>query len=266
MPTEKRARQRAGRQARLQVIARRQKRRRRVRSSIIVVIVAALVVLSVYLITRHSKPPPVALPHTAQGRLEAVWQKAGCPTTPLARVNSLRFKPPKLTISDTATYTADVKTDVGTFVITLDQQESPTAVNSFVFLAKKGYFNCVVFHRVIKGFVDQTGDPTATGSGGPGYEFTEKGPPTASPQYPLGSVVMANSSSGSTDPSTNGSQWFVVTGTAGETLPPDYVYFGKVTSGMKVVQEINKGGSAASSSTGTPTLYHRILKITIKES
>ena len=264
MPSEKRARQRAGAQARRAAIARQQKRRRRVRSSIVVAVVAAAVIGSVYLITNHSSTKQ--FPNTAQGKLEAVWSKAGCPTTTTGRANTQSYKQaPKVTISTTATYDATVKTDVGTFVIALDQTEAPIAVNSFVFLAKKGFFNCVIFHRVVKSFVDQTGDPTGTGSGGPGYEFTEGGPQTASPQYPLGSVAMANSNSpATTEPTTNGSQWFVVTGTSGEQLPPDYVLFGNVTSGMTVVQKINQGGSGTE--TGKPTLYHRILSVKIKEA
>ncbi len=250
-------------------MARQQKRRRRIRSSAIVVVIAAVVVGSVYLITRHGSTPPKKSAHSSpQARLEALWAKAGCPTKPTARVNTQQYSSvPANTISPTATYTASVKTDVGTFVITLDQKEAPVAVNSFVFLAKKGYFDCNVFHRVIKTFVDQTGDPTATGAGSPGYQFTEHGPATASPQYPIGSVAMANSNSpATTNPTTNGSQWFVVTGPQGESLPPDYVLFGQVTSGMSVVQKINADGAPSTSSAGTPKVYHRILKITIKES
>jgi cyclophilin family peptidyl-prolyl cis-trans isomerase len=261
VPTDKRARQRAGRQARLAVIARRQQRRRRLRASAIVVVIAAIVVGSVYLITRKST---TTLPNTAQGRLEAVWQKADCPTSIKTRVNTLSYKAaPAVSVSGSAIYTASVKTDVGTFVMALNQKESPLAVNSFVYLAKKGYFNCDLFHRVIPTFVDQTGDPTGTGTGGPGYEFTEAGPPVASPQYPLGSVAMANSDNpATTTPKTNGSQWFVVTGSQGEALPPDYVLFGQVSSGLSVVQKINRDGSTA----GAPKLYHRILSVTIKEA
>jgi cyclophilin family peptidyl-prolyl cis-trans isomerase len=248
-------------------LARQQKRRRRIRSSVVVVIVAAQVVFSVYLITNHHSTPPSSS-STPQGKLEAIWVKAGCPSSIKTRVNKQQYaSAPPLTISTTATYDATVKTDVGTFVITLDPAEAPTAVNSFVFLADKGYFDCNLFHRVVQGFVDQTGDPTGTGSGSPGYQFTEAGPATASPQYPLGAVAMANSNSpATTDPTTNGSQWFVVTGSAGEQLGADYVLFGQVTSGMSVVQKINKDGSASSDETGTPSLYHRILSVKIKEA
>lgn len=160
-----------------------------------------------------------------------------------------------------------MKTDVGTFVITLDAKESPIAVNSFVFLARAKFFNCVIFHRVIPGFVVQGGDPTGTGTGGPGYEYTEQGPPlakTGTPQYPLGSVAMANSNSpATTDPTTNGSQFFVVTGTQGEQLSNDYVLFGQVTSGMSVVQKISDDGSTSGV---PPTVTHRMLSVTITES
>ena len=263
MPSEKRARQRAGAQARREAIARQQKRRRRVRSSVTVVIIAVVVIGSVYLITnRHSSP---TFPNTAQGKLEAIWSKAGCPTSTKTRVNKLSFKKgPALTVSTTATYDATVKTDAATFVISLSPEEAPTAVNNFVFLADKGFFNCVTFHRVVQGFVDQTGDPTGTGDGGPGYKFTEAGPPTASPQYPLGSVAMANSNSpATTKPTTNGSQFFIVTGSQGESLPPDYVLFGQVTSGMSVVDQISNDGSTSGV---PPTITHRMLSVTIAES
>ena len=171
-----------------------------------------------------------------------------------------------MTISTAKTYTATVVTDVGTFAIALDPKAAPIAVNSFVFLADHGFFNCVTFHRVIPGFVVQGGDPTGTGSGGPGYQFTEHGPPAASnpaQQYPLGSVAMANSSSGTTDPSTNGSQFFIVTGPSGESLPPDYVLFGHVSSGMSVVQKISADGTPS----GTPPkIIHRMLKVTVAVS
>jgi len=229
---------------------------------VIVVIIAAVVVGSVYLITHHSNAK-TTLPNTPQGKLEAIWQKAGCPTSVTTRVNTQSYpKPPPFTISPLVTYEATVKTDVGTFVVTLNQKESPQAVNSFVFLANKGFYNCNIFHRVIPGFVDQTGDPTGTGTGGPGDKFTESGPPVATPQYPTGSVALANSSQ-STTPTTNESQWFVVTGPQGESLPPNYVLFGQVTSGMAAVQKINQGGSTGQA--GTPKVYHRILSVKIKE-
>jgi cyclophilin family peptidyl-prolyl cis-trans isomerase len=269
VPSDKRARQRAGTLARREALAQRQKRRRQVRSSITVAIVAVVVVGSVFLITRHhnSSNTPT-LPPGEQGKLDAIAIKAGCPSSPKTRVNTLSFKaPPPLTISSTATYTATVKTDVGSFVVALDTKDYPVAANNFVFLARHKFYNCVIFHRVVKNFIDQGGDPTGTGTGGPGYEFTAPAPPPATPQYPLGAVVYANSDNpGSANPKSNGSQFFIVTGPEGESLPAYYAPFGQVTSGMSVVQKINQAGSAATSQAGTPTLYHRVLSVTIKES
>ena len=131
------------------------------------------------------------------------------------------------------------------------------SVNSFVYLANQHYFDCMVFHRVIPSFVDQTGDPTGSGTGGPGYKFADELPPTASPQYPLGSVAMANSGK-----NTNGSQFFIVAGSQGESLAPSYSLFGKVTSGQDVVDKIN----AAGASSGTPTALHRMVSVTVTES
>jgi cyclophilin family peptidyl-prolyl cis-trans isomerase len=270
VPSDKRARQRAGAQARREALARQQKRRRQVRNSIVVVLIAAAVIGSVYLITNHhsGKPATPALPAGPQGRLDRIAINAGCPASPRTKVNTQSYNLPPTTISATATYSATVKTDVGSFVIALNSKESPIAVNSFVFLARHDFFKCVIFHRVVQGFVDQTGDPTGTGLHGPGYQFTEAGPPTATPQYPIGSVALANSDNpGTHTPKTNGSQWFVVTGPSGETLQPDYVVFGQVTSGLGVVQAINKDGAAATSSqTGTPRYFHRILSIKITEA
>ena len=170
-----------------------------------------------------------------------------------------------MTIDLSKTYKATVKTDVGTFVITLDAKESPIAVNSFVFLAEHKFFNCVIFHRVIPGFVVQGGDPTGTGNGGPGILLhRRRSHRRRRPQYPLGAVAMANSNNPAThDPTTNGSQFFIVTGSSGETLANNYVLFGQVTSGMSIVNKINDDGSTAGV---PPTLTHRMLSVTISES
>ena len=109
-----------------------------------------------------------------------------------------------------------MKTDVGTFVIALDAKDAPQTVNSFVFLAQHHFFDCVIFHRVIPGFVDQTGDPTGTGNGGPGYTIADELPAKASnpaDQYPLGSVAVA-ANSGQPHQG-GGSQWFIIAETLG---------------------------------------------------
>jgi cyclophilin family peptidyl-prolyl cis-trans isomerase len=194
----------------------------------------------------------------------AYTTSADCPTSFTGHLTKPSWsKAPAMTIDASKTYTATVTTDVGTFTIALDAKTAPTAVNNFVFLADNHFYDCVTFHRVIPGFMDQGGDPTGTGEGGPGYEFTAQGPATASPQYPIGSVAMANSSSGTTDPSTNGSQFFIVTGSEGESLPPDYVLFGQVTSGLSVVDKINSDGSANGV---PPDVLHRMISVTVAAS
>ena len=166
-----------------------------------------------------------------------------------------------MTIDTSKTYTATVTTDVGPFTITLDAKQAPKTVNNFVFLAEHHFYDCIIFHRVIQTFMDQTGDPTGTGTGGPGYEFADELPKPATPQYPLGSVAMANSG-----PNTNGSQFFIVAGPEGESLAPNYSLFGQVTSGMSVIEKINADGAPATSSTGTPKVLHRMISVTISES
>jgi cyclophilin family peptidyl-prolyl cis-trans isomerase len=166
-----------------------------------------------------------------------------------------------MAIDTSKTYSAKVTTDIGSFVIELDPKDAPITVNNFVFLARQHFYDCITFHRVIRTFMDQTGDPTGTGAGGPGYHFADELPAAASPQYPLGSVAMANSG-----PNTNGSQFFIVAGVEGESLVPSYSLFGKVISGMSVVEKINAGGAAPTSDVGTPVILHRIVSVKILDS
>ena len=198
-----------------------------------------------------------------QAQADTAAVAAGCPASTKTRVNNLSWSSaPAMAIDTSKTYTATVKTTTGTFVITLDAKTAPTTVNNFVFLAQHGFYHCVLFHRVIPNFMDQTGDPTGTGTGGPGYTIPDENPPkatTASDQYPLGSVAMANTGS----PNTGGSQWFIVAGSEGESLPNTYALFGQVTSGMNVVDTINQQGSTAGV---PPDVTQRILSITIASS
>ena len=199
----------------------------------------------------------------AQAAANATSVAAGCPKNPAAALQKPKWSSEPATIIDAAkVYTARVKTDVGTFVIELDAKDAPQTVNNFVFLVQHRFFDCVIFHRVIPGFMDQTGDPTGTGSGGPGYTIPDELPAKASnpaDQYPLGSVAMANTG----QPHSGGSQWFIVAGAEGESLPNSYSLFGHVTSGMSVVEKINAQGSASGV---PPDVTHRILKVTITSS
>ncbi|HET9071792.1 MAG TPA: peptidylprolyl isomerase [Acidimicrobiales bacterium] len=155
-------------------------------------------------------------------------------------------------------YVATMKTTAGTMRIQLLPRYAPVTVNNFVFLAGYHYFDGIVFHRVIPGFMDQGGDPTGTGTGGPGYEFKDELPKSAA-AYDAGALAMANSG-----PNTNGSQFFITVGKGGQQLQPSYTMFGQVVSGMSVDNKINAGGNPSPSANGVPpkTLY-KILSVSI---
>jgi len=239
--------------------AKAERRRKSVRRGITFVVIAAVAIGGIYLISRKSP----AKPPTAQERANARAVAAGCPANPATRVNTLTWtKPPPMTISMTKKYTATIRTTTGTFTVLLNQTAAPQTVNSFVFLANKGFFKCVIFHRVISNFMDQTGDPTGTGTGGPGYTLPDEYPPKASnpaKQYPLGSLAMANTG----QPHTSNSQFFIIAGPVGESLPNTYSLFGQVLSGMNVVEQINRQGSAKGV---PPDVTQRMLSVTIHQS
>lgn len=141
--------------------------------------------------------------------------------------------PPTMTINGSKTYFATIQTTLGTFKIQLFANEVPVTVNNFVFLSQQGFYDGIIFHRIIKTFMIQAGDPTGTGGGGPGYKFNDELPPKHN--YDTGILAMANAG-----PNTNGSQFFICTGPDAANLNgfPNYTQFGKVVSGMDVVQNI----------------------------
>jgi peptidyl-prolyl cis-trans isomerase B (cyclophilin B) len=270
VPSDKRARQRAAREARLAAEAQRTKRRRQIRNGVIVVVIAGVIIGIVFLVSGNNNnvaSQSKVSSTSPQAQANAVAVKAGCPSSTTTRVNTQKYSaPPAMTIDTSKTYSATVVTTAGTFDIALDAKSAPITVNNFVFLADKGYYHCVIFQRVIPGFMDQTGDPTGTGSGGPGYTIQDENPPkaaSASNQYPLGSVAMANTGA----PNSGGSQFFVVAGAQGEALPNTYALFGSVSSGMNVVDAINKQGNANQSANGVPPkVTQRIISVTIHET
>ena len=189
-------------------------------------------------------------------KAEAAWvdgQSLGIPGTPYIKINSL-YDPqdfpdlftlvewikleeiqftscPPLTIDQEATYLATVETDQGSIVIELFADQAPLAVNSFVYLAENGWFDGITFHRVLPGFVAQTGDPSGTGFGNPGYRFSNE--VTDELVFDrAGLVAMANSG-----PESNGSQFFITYAPA-PSLNGGYTIFGEVMEGMEVVQAI----------------------------
>jgi peptidylprolyl isomerase len=163
--------------------------------------------------------------------------------------------PPPMCIDPEKRYTAEMVTSHGTMTIALDPFAAPNTVNNFVFLARYHYFDGVIFHRIIPGFVLQGGDPTGSGRGGPGYRFADELPKPG--RYELGSLAMANAG-----PDTNGSQFFVISGPQGIGLPPQYALFGKVVNGLDVVATVDAIGTRA----GTPKETVTIESVTITES
>jgi len=165
---------------------------------------------------------PAATPTEAAGAPDA----AGCPTSP----------PAALPAGETRTVV--IETAKGSITIKIEADLGPLAAGNFVALAECGFYDGIVFHRLMPGFVIQGGDPTGSGSGGPGYEFPND--PVNVP-YARGVVAMANAGR-----DTNGSQFFIVLADAG--LDPDYSVFGRVTAGMETVDTIaampNGGGQA----------------------
>jgi cyclophilin family peptidyl-prolyl cis-trans isomerase len=165
-----------------------------------------------------TKPVPVTVPPMAD--------PSECPATDGSEPQQGEFAEyPPFCIDVTQTYTAEIVTNLGAFTIELDAERAPLTVNSFVMLAWYGYFDGTECHRAIPGFVVQCGDPTATGTGDPGYSFPDELPQAG--EYQIGSIAMANSG-----PNTNGSQFFIITGADGAALPPQYSLFGEVTEGL----------------------------------
>lgn len=178
------------------------------------------------------------------GKKENASAKCTKVETPKPKEESL--KKPKQTVKKGEKVTATVETNCGTFEIELATKEAPVTSNSFAYLAEEGFYNELIFHRIVPGFVIQGGDPTQTGSGGAGYNVTE--PPPAKLEYTKGVVAMAKSS---TDPSgRSSSQFFVVTGeNAG--LPAEYALVGRVSKGMNVVEAIGELGNSEEKPTQT---------------
>jgi cyclophilin family peptidyl-prolyl cis-trans isomerase len=159
-------------------------------------------------------------------------------------------KKPKGKLAASKTWTLEVRTSCGLFTIALDLKAAPNAAASMVSLARAGFFKQTVFHRIAPGFVIQGGDPTGTGTGGPGYSTVDKPPRNA--RYTLGVVAMAKTEQ--EPPGTAGSQFYVVTGPdAG--LPPDYAIIGRVTKGLSTVKRIGMLGDQSEQPTQPVVIY-----------
>jgi peptidyl-prolyl cis-trans isomerase B (cyclophilin B) len=173
-------------------------------------------------------------------------------TEPALRKPSAKLDPAK-------TYVADVSTNCGDFQITLDAKRAPKTGGSFKYLADKGFYDGVIFHRIIPGFVIQAGDPTGKGTGGPGYSIVEK--PPAKLVYAKYVVAMAKTPKGPSGSS--GSQFFVSTGKLASKLPSDYALLGRISGGQDVVDRI--GAIQTDPRSDAPEYPIVISKLTVSE-
>jgi cyclophilin family peptidyl-prolyl cis-trans isomerase len=169
-------------------------------------------------------------------------------------------EPPAMTLDPNKSYTATIETSAGNLEVEFYPKDAPKTVNNFVCLAKAGYYDNTPFHRIIKGFVIQGGDPTGTGTGGPGYRFNDE---PISKDYLKGTLAMANAGK-----NTNGSQFFVVTADLRNKLPKSYTIFGQVTDGMDVVDKLENSPVTVSNSgeQSKPVNPVTLNKVTIHET
>jgi peptidyl-prolyl cis-trans isomerase B (cyclophilin B) len=177
----------------------------------------------------------------------------GCSEVQTPPAKEVKLSRPTTTLRGPAT--ATVETSCGSFTIALDVARAPETASSFAYLARQGAYNETPFHRIVPGFVIQGGDPTGTGSGGPGYFVDERPPRNLS--YTQGIVAMAKTAA--EPPGRSGSQFFVVT-VPDAGLTPDYALVGKVSGGLDVVQRIEQLGTA----NGTPKASVVIRRVTIQ--
>ena len=292
MGTAKRERQKANRQLRLEQMAK-QAQTKKTRKRVVLIgvglpVLIALIFLIAFLtrddsddastattlpITSEpvsSDPSATTAPATADSAPATVapvtlpaGEETPCPAADgsAPRVVSFAAAPP-MCIDAAKTYTAEVTTNFGSYTIALDATAAPETVNNFVVLARYHYFDGTVCHRAITGFMVQCGDPTGTGSGGPGYEFANENP-ASNADYVRGSVAMANSGQ-----DTNGSQFFVTTSDSSPSLETNYTLFGQVTDGLDTtIAALNALGENPAAVDGVPPSQQIVTQtVTITES
>lgn len=217
-----------------------------------VIIVAGVVGIAfLYSVLTGDDAPPAGTPASTEASPAetALFSSADCPAEDGSSERRISFEdPPRNCIDREAIYAAEFTTSLGSFTVLLDPQLDDRSVNNFVVLARYHAFDGTVFHRVIDGFVVQGGDlEGAYGTGGPGYRFTGAYPPEDA-AYEVGTLAMANAG----DPTSNGSQFFIVTGPAGEALPLNYSMLGRVVEGIDVPLAIGSVATETRSVDGRP--------------
>lgn len=268
MPTEKRERQRAGREAR-RAAARAAQRRAQRRRQIITVLVLVAVIFGIGLalnLSGDDEGTDVAAGEgdttttTVEGDgTNVAFGSTECPPGDGASERTTAFADSfRNCLEEGVDYRATIEFDNGTIEVDLAERESPVTVNNFVALARHRFYEDVVCHRVVKGFVVQCGDPEGTGAGGPGYTIGEEPPEAGS--YEIGQLAMAKTQA----PNSTGSQFFIIVGENGAQLPPQYSLLGTITSGLDVAKAIEADGADADPT--PPAVVHKMVKVTIKES
>jgi len=285
---EKRQRQKEARQERVDQITRLERQEVIRQRALLVILIAALVGGAIFLLSRDTEASDTSETATQNGSGDTAAAEAEadlvdqinrfvpppagaaisgatpCPAEDGSSERTTSFEnPPPMCIDPTVAYTAVMTTDFGDITIALDAVAAPETVNNFVVLARYGYYEGVPFHRIIPGFVIQGGDavgggdpeaPTL-GAGNPGYAIDDELPEEGA--YEFGSVAMANSG-----PNSNGSQFFIVSGAGGTSLPPLYSLFGEVTDGEDVITLLDEIGTPDA---GVPSEVVQIQSVTITE-
>lgn len=166
------------------------------------------------------------------------------------------LEPPSQVLQQGEPASVVMETSEGSFTIELDTDRAPKTANAFAYLTEEGFYDGLGFHRIVPDFVIQGGDPRGDGSGGPGFKTVEE--PPAELKYEPGVVAMAKS--GDEAPGTSGSQFFVVTGSGGASLPPEYALVGRVTEGFDVAEAIGRLGGPDEQPTKTVVIEKATLE------
>ena len=212
------------------------------------------------------KPKPVAAkpnltlpnpsPCVSSSIVSKLTDQSAAPTAAeIAKIQHTYSKAPALTIDVNKFYCVGINTNRGLIVLELDPQYAPVTVNNFVYLAENHFYDGLVFHRVVPGFVIQGGDPTGKGSGGPGYAFKDE---PVKGNYTQGCVAMANSG-----PNTNGSQFFICTANNTTKLQKSYNLFGRVVLGMDVALKIQGPGDTSSTKNIKPDVMKYVTVVPV---
>lgn len=243
----KRARKKERRDARRAEWQRAIAKRRRQRWGVFLgslAVVGVGVLIAFFALSRSDEEPaatPAAEEESSESGKAPIKEPVACGAKLPKSAGSTKKSYPKAEDQDLdpdKAYVLRLETSCGTIDIDLDVKESPKTANSVVFLAREGFYDGLVFHRVLQDFVLQGGDPLGDGTGDAGYDVVE--PPPDDLSYDEGIVAMAKG--GNDPPGSSSSQFYIVSGGGGKTLPPEYAYLGKVTEGDRAIDKIEKVG------------------------